>query len=52
MTTANKLYGVIGTLTGLAYLILALTGAEGIAWVIPILVASAAYAVVGTLTRG
>lgn len=51
MTMANRLYGVIGTLTGLAYLVLALIGADGIAWVIPVVVASVAYAVVGTLTR-
>ncbi len=31
MTTANKLNGAIGALTGLAYLMLALVDADGIA---------------------
>lgn len=51
MTTANKLNGAIGALTGLAYLMLALVDADGIAWVIPVVVAAVAYAVVGGLTR-
>lgn len=51
MPTANKLYGLIGTLTGLSYIALAIVGADGIALVIPVLVASAAFASVGMLTR-
>ncbi len=44
MSTRNKLSGVIGALTGLAYLALAVSDAEGIVWIIPVVVASVAFA--------
>ncbi len=51
MTTANKVCGIIGVLTGFVYLILALAGAEGIVWVFPAVAAGMAYSIMGVLAR-
>lgn len=48
---ARPLYGAIGALTGLAYLILALVGATGIAWVIPAVCAAVAFGVANSVAR-
>ena len=47
----RSINGTIGSLTGLAYLILALTGADGIVWVIPVIVASIAYTLAAAMRR-
>jgi hypothetical protein len=41
----------ISILVGLTYAILAVSGASGIAWVIPAIVAGAAYSLVGVFVR-
>lgn len=42
---------MIGVVTGLVYAILAISGADGVAWVVPAVVAGAAYSLIALLFR-
>lgn len=51
MSTANRARAILGIVTGLAFVTLALIGAEGLVWVIPALIAGAVYSIMGVLSR-